>query len=56
MNLFPENIKKIALVALAGPPDIVKVKFAISFLETNGYEAIIKDSVMGAKLCWLPVI
>ena len=45
MNLFPDNIKKIAFVALSGPPDMEKVKLGTSFLESNGYEVIIKDSV-----------
>ncbi|MEI6055114.1 MAG: LD-carboxypeptidase [Lentisphaerota bacterium] len=45
MIFFPANIKKIAFVALSGPPDIGKVKLGTSFLESNGYEVIIKDSV-----------
>lgn len=44
MNLFPDKIKKIAFVALSGPPDMVKVKAGVSLLESNGYEVIVKDS------------
>lgn len=45
MKLFPEGIKKIAFVALAGPADPDKIKRGKEFLEKEGYEVAIGKSV-----------
>ena len=46
MKLFPENIQKIAFVALAGKPEKEKVEFGLKFLNSNGYEVVICKSVV----------
>lgn len=46
MKIFPCHIKKIALVALSGIPDMEKVKRAVKMLESLGYKIVIKPSVL----------
>ncbi|HBM17033.1 MAG TPA: hypothetical protein DD381_11920 [Lentisphaeria bacterium] len=47
MKLFPENIKKIAIVALAGKPDKERIVSGSDFLKTSGYEVVSAKSLNG---------
>lgn len=54
MNLFPDNIKKIAFVALSAVPNMAKVEFERSFLDSKGYKVAIKESVTkGSSISYL---